>query len=160
MLAGCGSSSTKAKAEPSAAPVTTAPAAPNAQLKLPVGRSVVINDDGWQARVTVSSITKQTTPPPDSPPLQPGHVYVVAHVSYQCLAAGPCSYNQLGDWYAVDPSGSGSNLAVGGMQPTLGSGDLAVGHTTAGYITEDASAQANQLLFGDSSDPEASWVIS
>jgi hypothetical protein len=121
----------------------------------------MIQDDGWQAKVTVSSITKQTTPPTTSSgALQPGQVYVVAHVSYQCLAAGPCSYSQLGDWSAVDPSGSGSELEVGGMEPTLGSGDLPVGQTVTGYITEDASAQANQLTFGDVHDPEASWAIS
>ena len=162
LVAGC-SSSSKAKAGPTTAPTpakTTAKATPSAQLKLPVGHSAVINDDGWQAKVTVSSIDKQTTPPTGSPALQSGHIYVVAHVSYQCLAAGPCTYSQLGDWYAVDSSGNGSDLAVGGMEPTLGSGDLPVGQTVSGYITEDASAQANQLTFGDVTDPEASWAIS
>lgn len=171
MLAGC-SSGTKAKAgpdtapkspagsQPGSAPVTTASATPNAQLMMPVGHFVVIHDDGWQAKVTVSSLTKQTTPPTGSPPLQPGHVYVVAHVSYQCLAAGPCSYSDLGDWQAADPAGNGSVLEVGGMEPTLGAGDLPVGHMVAGYVSEDASAQANQLTFGDINDPEASWAIS
>lgn len=171
LLAGCSSGSTSkadpktaptspAGSQPSVAPVTTAPATPNPQLMMPVGHSVVIRDDGWQARVTVSSLTKQNSPPTGSPPVQPGHIYVVAHVSYQCLAAGPCSYSQLGDWNAVDPSGTGSILAVGGMEPTLGSGDLPVGHMVTGYITEDASSQADHLTFGDVNDPEASWTIS
>jgi hypothetical protein len=128
---------------------------------LPVGRSVVVQDEsGGQARITVSSIVKQTTPPTKaSSSLQAGQVYVVAHVSFQCVAVGPCTYSQFGDWNAIDPTGTQSDLEAGGVQPTLGSGGLATGHGVSGYITEDASAQANELTYGSATDPEASWAI-
>jgi hypothetical protein len=167
MLAGCGSSKTT-HADPTTAPAGaispagTPRATPSGPLMLPVGRSVVLQlGGGGQARVTVSSIVKQTTPPTkDSSALRPGQAYVVAHVSVQCVALGPCEYSQFGDWYAIDPTGTGSDLEAGGVQPALGSGTLATGHVVSGYVTEDASAQANQLTFGSDSDPQASWAIS
>jgi hypothetical protein len=166
ILAGCGSSST-AKPAPSksaaavTSPATTGPSIPAASAMLPVGRSYVVEaPEGWRARVTVTSITKQTTSPSGDPAtLEPGHIYVVAHVSYQCLAGGPCGYSQFGDWYAIDPSGSGSTLATNAKEPSLGTGDIATGRVVSGYVTADASAEANQLTYGTGSDPVASWAI-
>jgi hypothetical protein len=168
ILAGCGGSSTakpapakSAAAVTSPAPATTGPSIPAASAMLPVGRSFVVEaPEGWRARVTVSSITKQTTSPSGTAVvLEPGHIYVVAHVSYQCLAGGPCGYSQLGDWYAIDPSGSGSTLATNAKEPSLGSGEFATKSVVSGYVTMDATAKANELTYGPGGDPVASWAI-
>ena len=166
VVAGCSSGAT-AKAGPSTtangttSPVTHAKATSASPSVLPVGRSVVVQDDsGGQVRITVTSIVKRATPPTEaSSALQPGQAYVVAHVRFQCVAAGPCTYSQFGDWNAVDPTGAQSDLEAGAVQPALGSGTVATGREVSGYITEDASAKANELTYGSASEPEASWAI-